>query len=168
MNFSIGRWRHHTKLQHQTNQQAGLVRVYRACYSHSALVYSGSHRSVAVQRDNFRRLLRTVEALSDLGPELTAGREFSETARVMLSTIVEAGGAREGAIFTFSDKPSLLTSLVAQGFNMLPEPALIPLLPKHVHALTAARGPMVLNSSTYEVFLSSNGNGRHLVRNNLY
>jgi len=158
MNFSIGRWRHHTKLQHQTNQQAGLVRVYRACYSHSALVYSGSHRSVAVQRDNFRRLLRTVEALSDLGPELTAGREFSETARVMLSTIVEAGGAREGAIFTFSDKPSLLTSLVAQGFNMLPEPALIPLLPKHVHALTAARGPMVLNSSTYEVFLSSNGN----------
>jgi putative nucleotidyltransferase with HDIG domain len=113
---------------------------------------------VAVQRDNFRRLLRTVEALSDLGPELTAGREFSETARVMLATIVEAAGAREGALFTFSDKPSLLTSLVAQGFTMLPEPALIPLLPKHVHALTAARGPVVLNSSTYEVFLSSNGN----------
>jgi putative nucleotidyltransferase with HDIG domain len=41
---------------------------------------------------------------------------------------------------------------------MLPEPALIPLLPKHVHALTAARGPVVLNSSTYDVFLSSNGN----------
>jgi putative nucleotidyltransferase with HDIG domain len=34
----------------------------------------------------------------------------------------------------------------------------IPLLPKHVHTLTAARGPVVLNTSTYEVFLSSNGN----------
>jgi putative nucleotidyltransferase with HDIG domain len=113
---------------------------------------------VAVQRDNFRRLLRTVEALSDLGPELTAEREFSQTARVMLSTLMEASGAREGALFTFSDKPSLLTSVVAEGFAMLPEPALIPLLPKHVHALTAARGPVVLNSSTYEIFLSSNGN----------
>ena len=113
---------------------------------------------MAVQRDNFRRLLRTVEALSDLGPELTAEREFSQTARVMLSTLLEASGAREGALFTFSDKPSLLTSAVAEGFTMLPEPALIPLLPKHVHALTAARGPVVLNSSTYEIFLSSNGN----------
>jgi putative nucleotidyltransferase with HDIG domain len=40
----------------------------------------------------------------------------------------------------------------------MPEPAFVPLLPKHVHALTAARGPIVLNSSTYSVFLSSNGN----------
>ena len=113
---------------------------------------------MAVQRDNFRRLLRTVEALSDLGPELTAEREFSQTARVMLSTLLEAASAREGALFTFSDKPSLLTSVVAEGFAMLPEPALIPLLPKHVHALTAARSPVLLNSSSYEIFLSSNGN----------
>src|SRR6195256_2795453 len=41
---------------------------------------------------------------------------------------------------------------------MLPEPAFIPLLPKHAHALTAARGPIVLNASTYSIFLSSNGN----------
>ena len=113
---------------------------------------------VAVQRDNFRRLLRTVEALSDLGPELTAEREFSQTARVMLSTLLEASGAREGALFIFSDKPAVLTSVISEGFAMLPEPALIPLLPKHVHALTAARGPVVLNTSTYDVFLSSNGN----------
>lgn len=111
-----------------------------------------------MQRDNFRRLLRTVEALSDLGPQLTAEREFSQTARVMLSTVLEAANAREGALFTFSDKPSLLSSVVAENFAMLPEPALIPLLPKHVHALTAARGPVVLNSSSYEIFLSSNGN----------
>jgi putative nucleotidyltransferase with HDIG domain len=116
------------------------------------------HHLVAVQRDNFRRLLRTVEALSDLGPELTAERDFPQTARVMLSILLEAAGAREGALFLFSDKPSLLTSVAAQGFTMLPEPAVIPLLPKHVHALTAARGPVVLNSTTYDVFLSSNGN----------
>jgi putative nucleotidyltransferase with HDIG domain len=113
---------------------------------------------VAVQKDNFRRLLRTVEALSDLGPQLAAEREFSHTARLMLTALLEAAGAREGALFTFSDRPSLLTSTVAQGFTMLPDPAVIPLLPKHVHTLTAARGPVVLNTSTYEVFLSSNGN----------
>jgi putative nucleotidyltransferase with HDIG domain len=116
------------------------------------------HHFVAVQRDNFRRLLRTVEALSDLGPELTAERDFPQTARVMLCTLLEAAGAREGALFLFSDKPSLLTSVAAQGFTMLPEPAVIPLLPKHVHALSAARGPVVLNSTTYDIFLSSNGN----------
>ncbi|HYL14119.1 MAG TPA: HD domain-containing phosphohydrolase [Terriglobales bacterium] len=111
-----------------------------------------------MQKNNFRRLLRTVEALSDLGPEMTAEREFPQTARAMLSALREASGAREGALFTFSDKPSLLTSIVAEGFALLPEPAVIPLLPKHVHALTSLRSPVVLNPTTYEVFLSSNGN----------
>jgi putative nucleotidyltransferase with HDIG domain len=113
---------------------------------------------VAVQTTNFRRLLRTVEALSELGPELTAEREFSETSQRMLSAIMEAAGAREGALLLFNDKPAMLTSAASQGFALMPEPAFIPLLPKHVHALTAARGPIVLNSSTYSVFLSSNGN----------
>jgi putative nucleotidyltransferase with HDIG domain len=117
-----------------------------------------SHFIVAVQTDNLRRLLRTVEALSDLGPALTAERDFAETSRLMLSAIMEAAGAREGALFLFNDRPAMLTSVAGQGFAMLPEPAFIPLLPKHVHALTAARGPIVLNASTYSIFLSSNGN----------
>ena len=99
-----------------------------------------------------------MEALSDLGPELTAERDFSQTAQAMLAALMEAAGAREGALFNFSDKPSLLTSAAAQGFALLPEPALVPLLPRHVHALTAARGPVVLNETTYDVFFSSNGN----------
>ena len=114
--------------------------------------------SVAIQTNNIRRLLHTVEALSELGPALTAQREFSETSRLMLSAIMEAAGAREGALFLFNDKPAMLTCASAQGFALLPDPAFVPLLPKHVHALTAARGPIVLNSSTYSVFLSSNGN----------
>ena len=114
--------------------------------------------SVAIQTQNLRRLLHTVEALSELGPALTAEREFSETSRLMLSAIMEAAGAREGALLLFNDKPAMLTSAAAQGFALMPDPAFIPLLPKHVHALTAARGPIVLNSSTYSVFLSSNGN----------
>ena len=113
---------------------------------------------LAVETNNFRRLLRTVEALSDLGPELTAERDFTETSRRMLSAVMEAAGAREGALFVFNEKPTMLTSVAAEGFAMLPEPAFIPLLPKHAHALTAARGPIVLNASTYSVFLSSNGN----------
>lgn len=113
---------------------------------------------MAIQTNNLRRLLQTVEALSELGPALTAEREFSETSRLMLSAIMEAAGAREGALFLFNDKPAMLTSAVAAGFALMPDPAFIPLLPKHVHALMAARGPVVLNSSTYSVFLSSNGN----------
>jgi putative nucleotidyltransferase with HDIG domain len=113
---------------------------------------------VPVETNNFRKLLRTVEALSELGPELTAEREFSDTARRMLSATMECAGAHEGALFLFHDKPTMLTSVAAEGFAMLPEPAFIPLLPKHVHALSAARGPIALNASTYAVFLSSNGN----------
>ena len=120
--------------------------------------FSRYHFVVAVQTNNFRRLLRTVEALSELGPQLTAEREFSETSRLMLSAVMEAAGAGEGALFLFNDRPAMLSSVAAEGFAMLPEPAFVPLLPKHVHALTAARGPIVLNASTYSVFLSSNGN----------
>jgi putative nucleotidyltransferase with HDIG domain len=113
---------------------------------------------VAVQKNNFRRLLRTVEALSDLGPEMTAERDFPQTARTMVSALRESAGARETALFIFSDKPSLLTSIASDGFTMLPEPALIPLLPKQVHALSSLQGPMVLPSDSYDTFLSSNGN----------
>jgi len=113
---------------------------------------------VAIQTNNLRRLLHTVEALSELGPALTAERDFSETSRLMLSAITEAAGAREGVLLLFHDKPAMLTSAVSLGFALMPDPAFIPLLPKHVHALTAARGPIVLNSSTYPEFLSSNGN----------
>src|SRR5271157_916565 len=111
-----------------------------------------------LQGANLKKLLRTVEALADLGPELTADRDFRQTARAMLTAVMEAAGAREAVLFSFGERPSLLTSVDAQGFALLPEPSLIPLLPRHVHTLTAAAGPVLLNSSTYDVFLSSNGN----------
>jgi putative nucleotidyltransferase with HDIG domain len=111
-----------------------------------------------VQKDNFRRLLRTVEALSELGPALTAERDFPQTAGAMVSALLQASGAREAVLFRFSDKPSLLTSLASEGFALMPEPAVIPLLPRHVHALSSARGPILLNQGTYDIFLSSNGN----------
>ena len=113
---------------------------------------------MALQKDNFRRLLRTVEALSDLGPEMTAERDFPQTARAMLSASLEAGSAREGAILTYSDKPSLLTSIAADGFALMPEPAVIPLLPRHVHALISSREPVILDSGSYDVYISANGN----------
>ena len=111
-----------------------------------------------MQRTNLKKLLRTVEALADLGPELTADRDFRQTARTMLTAVMEAATAREGVLFSFGERPSMLTSLDAQGFALLPDPAIIPLLPRHVHTLSAAAGPVILNSSTTDVFLSSNGN----------
>jgi putative nucleotidyltransferase with HDIG domain len=111
-----------------------------------------------LQGTNLKRIIRTFEALTDLGPELTADRDFRQTAHTMLTAVMEAAGAREAVLFSFSERPSLLTSLDAQGFALLPEPSLIPLLPRHVHSLTATTGPVPLNSSTYDAFLSSNGN----------
>lgn len=89
---------------------------------------------------------------------MTAERDFPQTARTMVSALRQAAGAREAALFVFSDKPSMLTSVAAEGFAMLPEPALIPLLPKHIHALTSLHDPVTLNSESYDSFLSSNGN----------
>src|ERR1700756_2754616 len=144
-------------LPHQTNQHV-ISRRYFPHGNLKLLCDLAPTFSVAIQTNNIRRLLHTVEALSELGPALTAEREFSETARLMLSAIMEAAGAREGVLLLFSDKPAMLTSAAAMGFVLMPDPAFIPLLPKHVHALSAARGPIVLNSSTYHEFLSSNGN----------
>lgn len=113
---------------------------------------------MALQKDNFRRLVRTVEALSDLGPAITGERDFPQSARAMVSALLHAGGAREAALFTYSDKPSLLRSVATEGFALMPDPAVMPLLPKHVHALTVATGPIVLDGASSDVYLSSNGN----------
>jgi putative nucleotidyltransferase with HDIG domain len=89
---------------------------------------------------------------------MTAEHDFPQAARAMLSALMQAGAAREGVLFTYSDKPSLLTSIASDGFALMPEPAIIPLLPKHVHALTAARSPVALAPGTHDNFLSANGN----------
>jgi len=112
---------------------------------------------VALTKNNLRRLLLTVEALSDLGPQMTSERDFTHIARGALAAVLEAAAAREGAIFTFNDKPALITTIAAQGFTLMPEPAFIPLLPRHVHALSTARGPRLLTTN-YDTFFSSNGN----------
>ncbi|MFB3916924.1 MAG: HD-GYP domain-containing protein [Terriglobales bacterium] len=108
--------------------------------------------------DSFRRLLLTFEAVSDLGREMTADRDFPETARVLLSSLCDTVNAREGALFLYSDRPSMLASVAAQGFANFPPVAVIPLLPKHVHALTQMRLPQVLSAGNHELYLSSNGN----------
>ncbi len=113
---------------------------------------------MAVTRNNFRRLLLTFGALSDLGAEITAERDFTATASLMLARVCEALAAREGVLFTFGDKPAMLTSIAAQGFLPFPEVALVPLLPRHVHALSIARKPAALTSDNLSNFLSRNGN----------
>jgi len=113
---------------------------------------------VAVQKDNFRRLLRTVEALSDLGPAISAERDFSQSSTRILSALQQSAGTREVVLFTYGDKPSLLTSVASTGFALMPDPAVVPLLPRHVHALTMAHGPAVIEAGSYDAFLSSNGN----------
>lgn len=102
--------------------------------------------------------MRTVETLSDLGPEITAERDFSQTAQTMLAALMHAAGAMEGVLFVFIEKPSMLNSIAAQGFALIPEPSVIPLLPRHVHALSSTHGAVLLAKSSYDTFLSANGN----------
>ena len=117
-----------------------------------------SREGVTDQKENFRRLLRTVETLADLGPEMTAERDFSQTAQTMLSALMHAASAREGVLFVFVEKPAMLTSVAAQGFALIPEPSVIPLLPRHVHALGSTQGAVLLAKASYDNFLSANGN----------
>jgi putative nucleotidyltransferase with HDIG domain len=117
-----------------------------------------SPRREVLQGTDFKKIFKTFEALTDLGPELTADRDFRQTARTMLTAITEAAGAREAVLFSFDERSSLLTSVDSQGFALMPDPSVMRLLPRHVHTLTAASGPIVLNGSTHDVFLSSNGN----------
>ena len=102
--------------------------------------------------------MRTVAMLSDLGPEMTAERDFAQTAEVMLSALMHSTGAREGVLFVFIEKPSMLNSVAAQGFSLIPEPSIIPLLPRHVHSLSTTQGAVLLSNSSYDTFLSANGN----------
>ena len=131
---------------------------FRACYSQTALVCVAPVKGVTDPKENFRRLLRTVETLSDLGPQMTAEREFTETAQTMLSALMHATGASEGVLFVFIEKPSMLNSVAAAGFALIPDPSVIPLLPRHVHALTSMAGALLLSKSSYDTFLSANGN----------
>ena len=102
--------------------------------------------------------MRTVETLSDLGPEMTAERDFAQTAQSMLSALMQAAGASEGVLFVFIEKPSMLNSIATSGFALIPEPSVIPLLPRHVHALGSTQGAVLLSHSSYDTFLSANGN----------
>ena len=121
----------------------------------SGVCYS---EGVTDQKENFRRLLRTVETLSDLGPQMTAERDFAQTAHTMLSALMHAAGASEGVLFVFIEKPSMLNSVATQGFALIPDPSVIPLLPRHVHALSTTQGTVLLSNSSYDTFLSANGN----------
>lgn len=113
---------------------------------------------MAVRSNNIRRLLQTFQALADLGPEMTADRDFPQRARSMLALLMEAVAAQEAALFTFTDKPAMLSSVAAHGFALFAEPAVIPLLPKHVHTLSSARMPQTVNAKSCETLFSSNGN----------
>jgi putative nucleotidyltransferase with HDIG domain len=103
-------------------------------------------------------MLMIFEALADLGSLMTADRDFPETAGNVLSLLMDAVDAREGALFLFRDKPAMLASIVAKGFHTFPEQAVIPLLPKHVHALSALRAPLAVTAKSYESYLTANGN----------
>ncbi len=139
---------------HQTNQQfrrspgATLLALWLLASFATALLGS-----------NLKKLLRTVEALADLGPELTADRDFRQTTRTILSAVIEAAGAREAVLFAFGERPSMLTSLDAQGFRSHPRPGHYSSTPpSHPHAQRCRPERLLSTARTCDAYLSSNGN----------
>ena len=129
-------------------------------YAHARSVgrRTDSHyHPVAVMKNNLRRLLKTFEALSDLGPALTAENDLAQTAPRMLASLIEAVDAREGLLFRFNEKPAMLSAIATHGYATLPANVVIPLLPKQVHSLTRLNGARIMGDDWPE-FLSSNGN----------
>jgi putative nucleotidyltransferase with HDIG domain len=112
---------------------------------------------MAVMKYNFRRLLSTIEAISELGPTLTSERDFAETSKLMLTSLMGAIAVKQGVLFRYTDRPSMLSSEAESGFTGIPQPAVLPLLPKHVHALSRQRTPIVLDGN-WPDYLTSNGN----------
>ena len=88
----------------------------------------------------------------------------------MLSALMHSAGASEGVLFVFIEKPSMLNSVAAEGFALIPEPSIIPLLPRHVHALSTTQGAVLLSNLLTTLFsapmemslLSCSGAWRHL------
>lgn len=108
--------------------------------------------------NNFRRLLATFQALTELGAELTASGDFAARARAILAALMDAADAREGALFVLRDKPAVLSAITARGFSIFPDTAFIPLLPRHVHALTTLQAPVAITRKSWDSYLTTNGN----------
>ena len=111
---------------------------------------------MAAEQEKLARLLPTLEALADLGNEMTAERDFITRTETMLARTMQALDAREGALFIHSERPAMLTSVAAFGFALFPQTAIIPLLPKNARALNC-REPVLL-AGAHERYFSSNGN----------
>ena len=113
---------------------------------------------MAARENNFRRLLLTFKTLAELGPELTSDRSVADVAQSILALVLETVDGAEGALFRYDDRPAMLSSLAACGFSLFPEKAVIPLLPRHAHALAGTSTPQALSGKLCENYLSSNGN----------
>jgi putative nucleotidyltransferase with HDIG domain len=104
-----------------------------------------------------RLLLLTYRCLAELGPMLAGERDFDEVTHTMLRSMMEAVGAGEGALFTFSPTPARLRVAAWRGYALFPESGFIPLNSRQVHALESAPGPVALVATEHGKFLSSNG-----------
>ena len=98
------------------------------------------------------------QVLAELGPVLTGERDLVRTAAAALEVVMAAVRAGSGALFRFSEKPAMLTSIASTGFVVFPQTAVFPLQSKHVHALTHAPGPQRICRERCDTFLSSAGN----------
>jgi len=105
-----------------------------------------------------RLLLLTYRCLAELGPMLAGERDFNEAAHTMLRAMMEAVGAREGALLTFCQTPPQLKAAAWKGYALFPEAGFMSLNSRQVRALETATGPVNVEAHEREKFLSAYGN----------
>jgi putative nucleotidyltransferase with HDIG domain len=88
---------------------------------------------------------------------LAGERDFDEVSHTMLRSMMDAVGAREGALFTFSSNPAQLKVAARRGYALFPDNGFIPLNSRQVNALEGASGPLALTGNEHRKFLSLNG-----------
>lgn len=128
-----------------------------SCYS-GVLWKITRHHNLADPLIPSRPPLLASQVLAELGPVLAGERDLPQTAAAALDVVMSATRAASGAIFRFSEKPAMLSSIAAAGFVLFPQTAVFPLQPKHVHAMISAPGPQRIGRERSDTFLSSSGN----------
>ena len=86
-----------------------------------ALEFSSIILTNSITRPSFA----TTRLLADLGPVLTGDRDLYQTATAALDVIMCAAHAKSGALFRFQERPALLASVAALGFDCFPHTAII-------------------------------------------
>ncbi|MBV9075216.1 MAG: HD domain-containing protein [Acidobacteria bacterium] len=106
------------------------------------------------QNSKLVRLFAVLRTIADLGPVVTADREFAETARQVLERIMRAFDAEQGALLLLDGIGTKLTCIASNGLPSLAPHTTLPLTGAQPQAVQQMRVPVVITSldAAHQIF----------------